>query len=190
METIDINLLPGRKKRKKISKEDRQIISIAILVTLLLFAMYGGILYIKHQKEVKLEELNTRINALKSVQNVLDIRSSLGSKLLYYENSIKNYTLKQSDWNALIDDVAEVLPKDTRISQIDADKKTMLVTVTGETKNLQTLAWTVYAFKNSDKFSNVTVKNYTVPYGKDASQGNKNQSTTFTITFKWKGMKR
>ncbi len=189
METIDINLLPGRKKRKRISKEDRQIISIAILVLFLLIAMYAGVLFIKYQKEAKLNELNVRIGALKSVQNVLNIRNSLSDKLLYYENTIKNYTLKQSDWNALVDEIAKVLPKETVLYQINADKKTMLITINGETKNLQTLAWTVYALRNDGMFSNVILQDYNVPYGK-ALAAQKNRNTTFTITFKWKGMKK
>ncbi len=188
METIDINLLPGRKKKKKISKEDRQIISIAILVLFLLLAMYGGVLYIKYQKESRLNELTIRINALKSVQDVLNMRNSLGEKLFYYENSIKNYTLKQSDWNALIDDIAKVLPKETVLNQISADKKSMLITISGETKNLQTLAWTVYALQNSKAFSDVVLQDYEVPY--KPLPGQKNQNTTFTIIFKWKGMKK
>ncbi len=189
METIDINLLPGRKKKKRISKEDKQIIFVAVLVLFLLLAMYGGVLFIKFQKQARLNELNVRIGSLKSVQKILDIRNSLSDKLLYYENSIKNYTLKQSDWNALVSEIAKVLPKETVLYQINADKKTMLITISGETKNLQTLAWTVYAIRNDGEFSNVTLQNYEVPYGKPLP-GQKNQNTTFTITFKWKGMKK
>ncbi len=190
METIDINLLPGRKRKKRLSKEDKQIITIGLLVFFFLIAMYGGVLYIKQQKEVKLNELNTRINSLRSVQDILNKRNALGDKLLYYENSIKNYTLKQTDWNALISKIASVLPKETTLNQIMADKKSMQITISGKTKDLQTLAWTVYAFQNEKDFSSVILQSYDVPYGGKAQQGQKNPKTTFTITFKWKGMKK
>ena len=189
METIDINLLPGRKRKKRLTKEDKQIIFIGVSIFFLLFAMYGGLWYERNKKSNELENLNTQINALKSVQKVLDIRSSLGSTVLYYETSIKNFTLKQIDWNELIKELAESLPKETKINQFSADKTNLTITISGSTKNLQTLAWTMYALKNNKNFSNVTLKNYSVPYG-EKSTGNKPLFTTFTINFQWKGMKK
>ncbi len=189
METININLLPGRKHKKKLSKEDKQVIFIGFSIFFLLFAMYAGVLYTKSKKTRELDNLNTQINALTSVQKVLDLRNALGSKVFYYEASIKNFTLKQTDWNNLVDIIAQSLPKETKINQLSIDKGTMLITISGVTKNLQTLAWTVYAIENNKDLSNVILKSYNVPYGGTTrSQGP--TYTTFTITFKWKGMKK
>ncbi len=189
METIDINLLPGRKRKKKLSREDKQIIFIGFSVFFLIFGMYAGVLYTKSQKTSELDNLNTRINALASVQKVLNLRSALGSKTFYYETSIKNFSLKQSDWNKLVEEIGRSLPKETKINQLSADKGSMLITISGTTKNLQTLAWTMYALNGNQDFSTVTLKDYKVPYGGSAhNQGS--QYTTFTITLKWKGMKK
>lgn len=190
MEIIDINLLPGRKRRRHLRKEDKQIIFVGISIFFLLVAMYGGVWYVKKQKTDLLNQLNSQIAALKSVQDLLNKRSALDSKLLYYETNIKNYTLKQTDWNELIKQIAISLPKETTLSSISADKKTMIITLVGETKNVQTLAWTVYSLQNNKDFSDVTVSNYSVPYGKKAASSQGSQYTTFTITLKWKGMKR
>ena len=190
MEIIDINLLPGRKRKKHLRKEDKQIIFIGFSIFFLLMAMYGGVWYIKKQKTDLLNRLNNQIAALKSVQDLLNKRSALDSKLLYYETNIKNYTLKQTDWNELIKQLAISLPKETTLSSISADKKTMTITLEGKTKNVQTLAWTVYALQNNKNFSNVTVASYSVPYAKKAANNKGLQYTAFTITLKWKGMKR
>jgi Tfp pilus assembly protein PilN len=189
MEVIDINLLPGRKRKKHLRKEDKQIIFIGVSIFFLLIAMYGGVWYVKKQKTDKLSQLNNQVNALKSVQELLNTRSTLNDQLLYYQNTIKNYTLKQSDWNDLINQIALSLPKETKLSSIEADKKSMTVTITGETKNVQTLAWTVYGLSNNKNFSNIVVSSYNVPYQK-ALNTKGPQNTTFTITFKWKGMKK
>ncbi len=190
MKTIDINLLPGRKRKKVLSKQDKQIIFIGVSTFFLLAAMYGGVWYTRTGKENKLENLTAQVNSLKSVQKVLDIRASLGSKVLYYEASIKNFTLKQTDWNKLIGEVAASLPTESKINQINADKTSLIIMITGETKNLQTLAWTMYSISNNKDFSNVTLKSYSVPYGGKSNVGTKPSLTTFTITFKWKGMKK
>ena len=190
MEIIDINLLPGRKRKRHLRKEDKQIIFVGVSILFLLMAMYGGVWYVKKQKTNLLNRLDNQIAALKSVQDLLNKRSALDSKLLYYETNIKNYTLKQTDWNELIKQIAISLPKETTLSSISADKKTMVITIEGKTKNVQTLAWTVYSLQNNKNFSNVTVSNYSVPYGKKLANIQGPQYTTFTITFKWKGMKK
>jgi len=191
MEIIDINLLPGRKRKKHLRKEDKQIIFIGFSIFFLLVAMYGGVLYVKKQKTDLLSQLNNQINALKRVQDLLNERSALNSKLLYYETNIKNYTLKQTDWNELIKQIAISLPKETVLSSISADKKAMVITLKGRTKNVQTLAWTLYSLQQNKNFSNVTITNYSVPYGKKITNNVKgSEYTTFTITLKWKGMKK
>ena len=190
MKTIDINLLPGRKRKKVLSKQDKQIIFIGISTFFLLAAMYGGIWYTRTGKENKLSNLTAQVNSLSRVQKVLDTRAGLGNKVLYYETSIKNFTLKQTDWNKLIDEVAASLPTETKVNQIDADKTSLTITISGKTKNLQTLAWTMYSFSNNKDFSNITLKSYNVPYGEKNRVGTKSSPTTFTITFKWKGMKK
>ncbi len=190
METIDINLLPGRKRKRRLSKEEKQIIFVGVSVFFLLFAMYGGVWFIKNEKMQKLNDLNNQIGALVSVQKVLDERNALGAKVFYYESTIKKYTLKQNDWNMLIKEIASSLPKETTIKQITADRGSQSVTITGSTKNLQTLAWTMYGLKNNKNFSNVTLKNYIVPYGGKVNTQKGPALTSFTITFKWKGMRR
>ena len=72
MEIIDINLLPGRKRKKHLRKEDKQIIFIGFSIFFLLVAMYGGVWYVKKQKTDLLNQLNNQINALKSVQDLLN----------------------------------------------------------------------------------------------------------------------
>jgi len=188
--SIDINLLPGKhKRRKKLSRESKQIISIGVIIFVLLMAVYGGMWYQAYTKTNHLNELNAKINSLSKVEDALNKRTSLGDSLDYYETTIEKLAKSQIAWNSLVSEIAQALPKDAVVESLTADTSKKIVTITGHVPTLQKLAWTVNSLKADENFSNVNVDNYTLPLGSKTQQSSTQiKYATFTISFQWKGM--
>ncbi len=188
-EIIDINLLPGRKKKRRISKQEKQAIIVGFVIGALLVGVYLRNISLEVQKKNQLYKLNTQINALKSVQNLLNKRNAIGNELFYYETTITSLTKKQTVWNDLIDEIAKSMPKEAVLKSIDVNRKTGLVRITGYTPTFQKLAWTFNALSSNKDFANIKLENYSIPLEKKSTQG-KSNNATFTISFQWKGMKK
>jgi len=189
-EIIDINLLPGKAKRRRLSKLGKQTVVIGIFVAILLVGMYGGNMYMKFQKVNYLDNLNMQIDSLKNVQNVLDERNDLGNKLFYYETNITSLTKKQTVWNNLIDEIAEFMPKEAVIESLNMDRKTGLIKIMGYAPDFQKLAWTFNAISSNKDFMNVKLEDYSIPLESKSRKQEGPNNATFTISFQWKGMKK
>jgi hypothetical protein len=190
--SIDINLLPGkRRRRKQLSKENKQIISIGIIVLVLLFVVYCGMWFQVFNKTNHLNELNTKIDSLKIVEDTLNKRSSLGDSLYYYETTIKQLAKSQITWNNLISEIAQALPKAAVLNNFTADTDKKIITISGHVPDLQRLAWTVNSLMADQNFSNVSVDSYSLPFGSTNQTANATTKyATFTISFQWKGMEK
>ncbi|MGC9125621.1 MAG: PilN domain-containing protein [Caldisericaceae bacterium] len=188
--SIDINLLPGKhKRRKRLSKETKQVISIGVIIFVLLMVVYGGMWYQVFTKTNYLADLNNKIDSLKKVEDALNKRSSLGDTLNYYETTIENLAKSQIDWNSLVSEIGQALPKDAVVETLTADTGKKTVTISGHVPTLQKLAWTVNSLIADENFSNISVDNYTLPLGSQTQQAaNKINYATFTISLQWKGM--
>ena len=186
---IDINLLPEKRKKRKVSKEEKQAIIIGFVIGALLVGVYLRNISLETHKKNKLNELNTQITALKSVQDLLNKRNAIGNELFYYETTITSLTKKQTDWNSLIDEIAKSMPKEAVLQSINVNRKTGLVEITGYAPTFQKLAWTFNAISANENFVNVKLESYSIPLEKKTTQ-NKPNNATFTISFQWKGMKK
>ncbi|NCQ53615.1 MAG: hypothetical protein GW803_06095, partial [Caldiserica bacterium] len=91
---VDINLLPV-KKRKRMSKENRQIITIGIILLLIVALFYGGLKYQLYTKNTHLEDVNNQIAALKSIEDTLNLRNQLGASVFSYESTIERLAISQ-----------------------------------------------------------------------------------------------
>lgn len=182
---IDINLLPHRKRRKQLSKENRRIITIGVVFLIVMGLLYGGLRFQLYKRTSYLEDLNTQIAQLKSVENLLNKRQTLGDELYYYESTIENLVNSQIVWNKLIDDLEEVLPKVAVLDSLAVDKEKKIVTISGRTTDVQKLSWTFSSLKT--KFDKVVLTKYTIPFEKPKTPQTP-QYVTFTFTFQWKEM--
>lgn len=189
-EIVDINLLPSKARRKRLSREGKQILFIGIAVVLLLVGVYANNVYTQMQKTNHLNDVNAQIGALKNAQNILDERAALSSDLLYYETAIPSLTGKQAVWNDLLDELALFMPKDAVLNSIEFDRKTNLVTITGHAVDFQKLAWTFNALSKNENFMQLTLEDYTIPFPKesDIAKDEEKAYPAFTISFRWKGM--
>ncbi len=189
--SIDINLLPAKKRKKRrLSKENKRIISIGIFIGVILLAIYGGMYFQISSKTRHLSNLNNQIASLKHFEDALNNRSALGDKLGYYETTIEKLANSQITWNNLVQEIAESLPKETVIANLIVDRDKNLVTISGHTTDLQKLAWTVNSLMSNQNFSQVKVNSYTLPLGSKTSTSTGPQYATFTISFQWKEIKK
>jgi Tfp pilus assembly protein PilN len=186
---IEINLLPGKKRRKQLSRENRQIITIGIVFLIILALLYAGLRVQLYQRTSYLNDLNNQIDQLKNVENLLNKRQTLGDELFYYETTIEKLVNSQINWNNLIDELSTSLPKDTVIESLSSDRTKNSIKITGHTLDLQKLAWTFNSLKVNGNFENVVVESYNIPFEKEKTQ-TAPQYVTFTITFAWKEIKK
>jgi Tfp pilus assembly protein PilN len=186
---VDINLLPGKKK-KRMSKENRQIITIGIILLLILALFYGGLKYQIYTRNAHLQDVNNQIASLKKVEDTLNLRNQLGSTLFSYETTIKQLSESQITWNNLINQVGATIPKETYIDTISADRTKDLITLTGHTTDLQRLAWTVNAIEANTEFSNIQVVSYTIPLGLTTTTKTGPEYANFVVSFQWKEIKK
>lgn len=184
---IDINLLPQKKKRKHLSKVNRQIITIGIIFLILIALIYGGLRFQLYNRENYLTDLKDQIAKLKDVEELLNKRQQLGDELYYYETTIEKYIKSQVAWNNLINELADCLPKETVIDTFSVDREKNLATITGRTLDVQKLAWTFNSLKSH--FDNVVLTNYSIPFEKEKTKTGE-QFVTFTFTFQWKEIKK
>jgi len=189
-EIVDINLLPSKARRKRLSREGKQILFIGITVVLLLVGIYASNVYTKIQRTNYLDSVNAQIDALKNVQKILDERAALSGDLLYYETTIPSLTGQQAVWNDLIDELALFMPKDAVLDSIEFDRKTNLVKITGYALDFQKLAWTFNALSQNENFMQLTLEDYSIPFPKESELAKDKEKgyPTFTISFQWKGM--
>ncbi len=186
---VDINLLPG-KKRKRMSKENRQVITIGIILLLIVALFYGGLKYQLYTKNTHLEDVNNQIAALKSVEDTLNLRNQLGASVFSYESTIERLAISQITWNNLIAQLGSAIPKETFIESIMADRTKNLITISGHTTDLQKLAWTANSIKSNENFKDVQVVNYTIPLGVSKNITGEPEYATFVISFQWKEIKK
>jgi Tfp pilus assembly protein PilN len=189
-ETININLLPGAKKRRKqLSRENKQIITIGLIVLIALVLFYGGLRYEVFQRNRYLESLKSQIASLNNVEKTLTERNQLGDKVYLLETTIEKLVNSQITWNNLITQIGDTLPKDAYIDSIDVDREKNQVTLTGHTTDLQRLAWTVNSLKSNAKFQNLQVEHYTIPLGLVTPKGEP-EYATFSLMFQWGEIKQ
>ena len=186
---VDINLLPG-KKRKRMSKENRQIITIGVILFLIIALFYAGLKYQVYTKNAHLEDVNNQIASLKTIEDTLNNRNQLGAEVYSYENTIEKLANSQITWNNIINQIASCIPKETFIESISTDRTKNLITISGHTTDLQKLAWTVNSIKSDENFSNVQVENYTIPLGVSTNKQGEPEYATFVISFQWKEIKK
>jgi Tfp pilus assembly protein PilN len=186
---VDINLLPG-KKRKRLSKENRQIITIGIILLLTIALFYGGLQYQIYNKNAHLQDVNNQIASLKNIEDTLNQRNQLGATVFSYENTIEKLVKSQITWNDLIVQLGNTMPKETFIETITADRAKNLITLSGHTTDLQKLAWTVNSIKSNENFSNVQVESYTIPLGVTVTKTGEPEYAMFVISFQWKEIKK
>jgi Tfp pilus assembly protein PilN len=186
---VDINLLPGKRK-KRVSKENRQIITIGILLFLIVALFYGGLKYQIYTKNAHLEDVNLQIASLKNIEDTLNRRNQLGTKVYSYESSFEKLTNSQITWNNIINQIGNTIPKEAFIDTISTDRAKNLITISGHTIDLQKLAWTVNSIKSNENFSNVQVVNYTIPLGVSKTKQGEPEYATFEISFQWKEIKK
>lgn len=184
---IDINLLPHRKRRKRLSKENRRIITIGIVFLLLIILLYSGLRFQLYKRTTYLNDLNTQIAQLKNVENLLNKRQQLGDELYYYETTIEKLVNSQIIWNNLINELGDILPKNTILESLSVDRTKNIITISGHTLDVQKLAWTLNSLKSY--FDNVVLTNYSIPFEKEKTATGP-QYVTFTFSFQWKEIKK